>query len=58
MTGENHTGAAKRGTAKLHGKALTLAIIKAMQPGDELADPEHPGLRVRCKAVGTGKQQV
>lgn len=59
MTGKTYTApAAKRGTAKLHGKALTLAIIKAMQPGDELADPEHSGLRVRCKAVGTGKQQV
>ena len=59
MAEETYTeSAAKRGTAKLHGKALTLAILKAMQPGDELADPEHSGLRVRCKAVGTGKQQI
>ena len=36
------------GRAKLAGGSLTAAIIKAMQAGDELADPEHPGLRVRC----------
>lgn len=40
------------GRAKLKGKALTDRIIKAMRPGDELADPEHPGLRVRCPRNG------
>lgn len=44
--------AAPRGTATLRaeGKSLTLATLRAMVPGDELADPEHPGLRVRCVA--------
>lgn len=36
------------GRAKLAGKSLTATIIKGMAVGEELADPEHPGLRVRC----------
>lgn len=33
-------------------KTLTPAIIAAMAPGVELADPDNPGLRVRCTASG------
>ncbi len=39
------------GRAKLAGGSLTAAIIKAMRARDELADPEHPGLRVRCVSL-------
>lgn len=41
-----------RGRTKLAAakKTLTHMIIDAMVPGEELADPEHPGLRVRCVA--------
>lgn len=41
-----------RGRAKLalEDKALTQAILSEMVPGEELADPDHPGLRVRCVA--------
>ncbi|HEU5297519.1 MAG TPA: hypothetical protein VFU71_22260, partial [Burkholderiaceae bacterium] len=35
------------GSPTLAGKSLSPAAIKAMKPGDELADPEHRGLRVR-----------
>lgn len=52
---DSESGPAKRGEggrAKLAGKSLTALVIKAMQPGDELADPEHPGLRVRCPKSG------
>ncbi len=44
--------AAPRGVATLRaeGKSLTLATLRQMVPGEELADPEHPGLRVRCVA--------
>lgn len=31
---------------------LTAAIISYMQPGEERADPQCPGLRVRCLASG------
>lgn len=31
---------------------LTPVIIAGMDPGQELADPEFPGLRVRCGALG------
>lgn len=40
------------GRALLKGKAMTPTLIKAMKPGDDLADPEHPGLRVRCPKSG------
>ena len=39
-------GAWRTGKPKL--KALTAPIIAAMRPGEELADPKTPGLRVRC----------
>lgn len=42
----------KRGLTKLAAAGVTLTekVLKAMVPGEELADPEHPGLRVRCVA--------
>lgn len=40
------------GRARLAGRSLTAAIIREMQPGDELADPEHSGLRVRRPTAG------
>lgn len=40
------------GRAKLAGQSLTAAIIRGMQPGEQIADPEHPGLRVRCPLNG------
>ena len=40
------------GKPKLGTSALTASIIAAMQPGEELADPATPGLRVRCGAPG------
>lgn len=42
-----------KGRAKLSGQSLTPAIIRAMAPGDEFADPQHPGLRVRCVSLKT-----
>lgn len=36
------------GRPKLGEKTLTAPIIAAMRPGEELADPKAPGLRVRC----------
>lgn len=35
------------GRAKLFGRSLSPADLKSMKHGAELADPEHPGLRVR-----------
>ncbi len=35
------------GRAKLAGGSLSPAVLKGMAHGDELADPERPGLRVR-----------
>ena len=40
------------GKAKLAGGALKAAIIRDMQAGQELADPDHPGLRVRKPREG------
>jgi len=38
----------QRGARKLKSAGVHFsAAVKAMVPGDELADPEHPGLRVR-----------
>ncbi|MGV3498814.1 MAG: tyrosine-type recombinase/integrase [Hydrogenophaga sp.] len=37
-------------TLRAEGRSLTLATLRQMVPGEELADPEHPGLRVRCVA--------
>lgn len=56
---KNHTEQT-RGRAKLgaEGKALTLAILKEMVPGEELADPDHPGLRVRCVAGKPSPRRV
>lgn len=55
-------GRGEGGRAKLAGRSLTAVIIKGMAPGDELADPEHPGLRVRCVSLkakdATGKPAV
>lgn len=45
-------------TLRASGKALTLSILRAMVPGDELADPEHPGLRVRCVAADPTPRHV
>ena len=38
----------RTGKPKLGTKPLTAPIIAAMRPGEELADPKAPGLRVRC----------
>ncbi|HVY08490.1 MAG TPA: site-specific integrase [Burkholderiales bacterium] len=45
---------ARTGKAKLGETPLTRIIIAAMQPGQELADPQTPGLRVRCGAARPG----
>jgi len=35
---------------RAEGRTLTLNTLHHMVPGEELADREHPGVRVRCVA--------
>lgn len=45
-------------TLRASGKSLTLTTLRSMVPGTELADPEHPGLRVRCVAGDPSHRHV